>query len=139
MKMACDNNNILPVKGKYSKQVYSFKICKQKFLSGFKGFSPLSIAPEFDLINGFAIDSLHSDFLGITKQATFFWFDSSNHKSDFYIGKEVGKIDRNIQQLKVPSRVPSNFKRNPRSITERKNWKANEWRQFLLYTRVGIL
>lgn len=95
----------------------------------------MCIAPEFNLIDGFAIDSLHSDFLGITKQLTFLWFDSTNHKSDYYIGQKVNKIDLNINQLKLPS----NFKRNPRSITERKNWKANEWRQFLLYTSIGIL
>lgn len=47
----------------------------------------------------------------------------------------VEKIDSRIKSLQLPS----NIKRNPRSITERKNWKANEWRSFLLYFSVGLL
>lgn len=47
----------------------------------------------------------------------------------------VKKIDARIKSLQLPS----NIKRNPRSITERHNWKANEWRSFLLYFCVGLL
>lgn len=65
----------------------------------------------------------------------FFWFDSSKHKCDFYIGLQTKNVNERIAMLKLPK----NIKRNPRSITDRNNWKANEWRSFLLYFSVGIL
>lgn len=74
-----------------------------------------------------AIDSMHSDFIGLAKQLTFFWLDSSMHKSRFYIGLKIKDIDRRINLIKLPK----NIKRNPRSISERNTWKANEWRSYI--------
>lgn len=71
----------------------------------------------------------------MAKQLCFFWFDTSKHKFDFYIGLKTGEVDNRIKMLKLPK----NITRNPRSITERKNWKANEWRTYLLYYSLGVL
>lgn len=86
------------------------------------------LAPNFNIISGMGIDSLHSDFIGLAKQLAFFWLDSSKHKCAFYIGLKIKDVDRRIQLIKLPKTI----KRNPRSIVERNTWKANEWRSYLL-------
>ena len=49
--------------------------------------SILTFVPFFDIIKGCPIDSLHCIWEGVVKQFCSLWFDSSNHKYPWYIGK----------------------------------------------------
>lgn len=66
------------------------------------------------------------------------WLDTKNHKESFYI-KQKSVLNDRLQSIKPPSVI----KRRPRSLVEKENFKANEWRSFLLYysrySLVGIL
>lgn len=104
-------------------------------VKGFKGYSVLALAPDFDVIFGFAIDAMHSDYLGITKALCSSWLDSENHIHDFYIGRLIQNVNDNISRIKLFSQCD----RNPRTISERHNWKANEWRDWSLHFSVGVL
>lgn len=58
------------------------------------------------------------------------WYDTKNNGAPYYIGTK-GKIElnRRIGSIKPPSVII----RKPRSLSEKENFKANEWRNLLLY------
>lgn len=106
-----------------------------QLVKGFKGYSVLALAPNFDVVFGLGIDAMHSDYLGITKALCSSWLDSENHEQDFYIGRLIDSVDENISRVKLFSQCD----RNPRTIKDRHNWKANEWRDWSLHFSVGVL
>ena len=66
------------------------------------------------------------------------WLDSKNHDRPYYIGRNIASIDSRLTAISPPSEIH----RAPRSLNERKYWKASEWRAFLFHALVilqGIL
>lgn len=107
-----------------------------KFHNGFHTFSPLIALPEFDIINGTAIDYMHCALLGVVRQTLDLWFDSTNHGKNFYIGNRKMKvIDNRLLKIKPTHHIT----RTPKSLTERSTWKANELRSWLLYYAISCL
>lgn len=106
-----------------------------RIINGFKGYSTLVLAPNFNIVYGFAIDAMHADFLGLGRQFTALFFDTSNHKFDYYIGRQANEVNENILKIKLSCQTD----RNPRLLNERRNWKANEWRNYVLHYSVGVL
>lgn len=100
-------------------------------VNGLKGPSPLVRLPQFDLVQGYTVEYMHCVLLGVTRQFTEYWFDTSNSAEDYYIGRPtvVEVIDRRILSI----RPPHHFTRLPRTLKERFYWKAHEWRNWLLY------
>lgn len=97
---------------------------------GVKSISSMVAANEFDLVNGFAIDPMHCVFLGIVKKLFSLWLDSKYHSKPFYISKKNQVLLSNrLVKLKPPSEIT----RRPRSLFSRADFKANEYRAFLLY------
>ncbi|XP_038150334.1 uncharacterized protein LOC119789497 isoform X2 [Cyprinodon tularosa] len=102
---------------------------------GVKGPSPLMQLQHFQMINGFIPDYQHNVCLGITRQLSTLWFDSSNKDSPWFIGKEINEVDRRLAKIKPPVEIT----RTTRSLSERKFWKASEWRAFLLFYSLPVL
>jgi hypothetical protein len=106
----------------------------EKCCYGVKGPTVLSTIPVFDVAKGFVPDYMHSVLLGVVRQFVYMWLDSKNHEKPFYLGKRV----RDIDVLLLNLRPPSEIKRVPRSLEQRKYWKASEWRNFLLFYYVYL-
>lgn len=107
-------------------------------IQGVKGPTILSLLPEFDLIDGVVPEYMHSVILGVVRQFTKLWLDSQYHEEPYYIGKFTSTISKHLEAIKPCSEVD----RLPRCISERKFWKATEWRNFLFYSPIilsGIL
>ncbi|XP_076844425.1 uncharacterized protein LOC143489348 [Brachyhypopomus gauderio] len=106
---------------------------------GVKGPSPLIKLDKFQMINGFVPEYQHSVCLGVTKQLAGLWFDSCHHENQWYIGTKRKLIDKELLAIQPPVEIT----RTPRSVEERKYWKASEWRAFLIFyalpTMKGIL
>ena len=104
-----------------------------------KGPSILMLLTTFNIIQGFTVDYLHSSLLGVTRYFGSLWFDSTNHREEFYIGTQVSRIDKRLTSIKPPN----NLTRAPRSLSHRRFWKGSEWRSwmlfFLLPCLIGIL
>lgn len=96
---------------------------------GVKGPCPLMKLSQFKMINGFIPEYQHSVCLGVTRQLSSLWFDSANSDASWYIGKQIKEVDIRLETIKPPVEIT----RTPRSITDRKFWKASEWRAFLLF------
>ena len=81
------------------------------------------------MVNGFVVDPMHCVDLGVVRQVSTMWFESSFHKMPWYIGTKIDSIDEKIKFIQPPSNVT----RTPRSLRTRAYWKASEWKHFLLY------
>ena len=103
---------------------------------GVKGFSWLLLLPKYDIIRGTAIDYMHGTLLGVLKMLMSLWLDKAYKKMPWYIGNQADQLDTEIQNLAIPNCIS----RVPRSVTaERGNWKASEYRSFLLFYSVAVL
>lgn len=99
-------------------------------INGIKNICCLVSAHKFDLIDGFAIDVMHCVHLGVVKKFLSLWLDASNKSMPYYIKKK--------NQIILSSRI-INIKpiaeilRKPKSIFQKGEYKANEFRSLLLY------
>ena len=89
----------------------------------------------FDSIRGTAIDYMHGCLLGVMRRLLRLWLEPANHKQKFYIGQLSSLLDRRLLSIKPPAEIS----RAPRSISDRKHWKASEYRSFLLYYSLPVL
>lgn len=102
---------------------------------GIKGPSAIVDLPKFDVINGMVPDYMHCVLLGVCRQMATLWIDSKNYSEPWYIGTQTAILDRHLLSIKPPGIVA----RVPRSLTERKFWKAHEWQHWLLYYSLPVL
>lgn len=87
------------------------------------------------MINGFVPEYQHSVCLGVTRQLMTLWLESTNHDKPWYIGTKTEIIVKKLLAIKPPVELT----RIPRSVKDRKFWKASEWRSFLLFYGLPVL
>lgn len=103
-------------------------------VKGIKGKSALTNV--VDLVNSIPVDYMHCVLEGVTKWMLEKWFSSTCHRSPFYLGKFLKKVDANL----LDQHPPHDFSRAPRSIQKhRKYWKASELCNWLLYYSLPVL
>ena len=107
----------------------------QQPIMGVKGPSQLMKLDKFQMVRGFVPEYQHSVCRGVTRQLTSLWLDSTNHQHGWYIGTKTEQIDKVLKKISPPTEIT----RVPRSMRERKFWKASEWRSFLLFYALPVL
>lgn len=108
----------------------TYKKLKSDPIKGVKKVSCMIAAKNFDLVNGFCIDYMHCVLLGVLKKLLGLWLDSVNHDKPYYI-KPKSQCLLNSRLIKI--KPISNISRKPRPLSDRSNYKANEYRNLLLY------
>ena len=101
--------------------------------NGVKGASPLLLIPYFNIIDGFVVDYMHCIMLGVARHMSVLWLEKSNEP--WYIGNKINNMNDMLLKIKPPS----NITRAPRSFHERAQWKASEWRNWLLFYSLFVL
>lgn len=97
---------------------------------GVKNVSCMIAAEHFDLVNSFAIDYMHCVLLGIMKKLFSLWLDSINKAKPFYIkAKDQVILSNRLVNIKPVSEIV----RKPKSIFKRGEYKANEYRNMLIF------
>ncbi|XP_064472537.1 uncharacterized protein LOC135387052 [Ornithodoros turicata] len=96
---------------------------------GIKGPTALSLLPNFDIVWGVSVDYMHAVLLGVTRQLTEHWLQCTS--ADCYIG--APKTLHIIESTLCSIRPPISFTRLPRPLKEWKDWKASEWKNWLLF------
>ena len=104
-------------------------------INGVKGSSWLLYLPGFNMINGIAVDYMHCVLLGVVKMLIKLWFDPSHKCEDFSISSRSDEINERIVSIKPPNVIS----RMPRVIADLANFKATEFKAFLLYYLVPLL
>ena len=104
-------------------------------MQGVKGANVLSLLPNFDIVRSFVPDYMHCVLLGVVHQFINIWTDSSNHSKPYYI-RNTATIDKLLKAIRIPDEIH----RLPRTLADRKFWKASEYRNFLLiYSPVVLM
>ena len=98
--------------------------------------SPLEKLP-INMINAFSIDYMHCILLGIMKKLLHYWLTSKRCHSYRLSNSQISIINSNINL--IIRHIPSCFSRKPRSLNTFRQWKATEFRIFLLYTGKFVL
>lgn len=95
------------------------------------------LVKHFDIVDGFVVDYLHCLLLGCCRQVCNLWLEKT--QDAWYIGNKIVALDKTLLSIKPPS----NLTRTPRSLQQRAQWKASEWRNWLLFyslfTLQGVL
>lgn len=97
-------------------------------VKGVKAPSCMIGAIEFDLANGFSIDYMHCVLLGVMRKLLGLWLDFSD-KSYFISKQKQAVLNKRIISIKPIMEIT----RKPRSLSDRADFKANEFRSLLLY------
>lgn len=103
----------------------------ETMVNGIKGPSTLLLLKPFNIISSFVPEYMHCVLLGVVKTMVDWWVDGANKDQPFYIGQpsKISQIDKMLLSIKPPSEIT----RTPRSLNDRKLWKASEWKHYLLY------
>lgn len=100
---------------------------------GVKGESILS--SHLDIVNAVPVDYMHAVLEGVSRRLLSTCLDTKNHVCRFYLGRVTKEIDKRIRLI----RPPQEFRRSPRSVSVMKQWKASEFRAWLLYYCIPVL
>lgn len=94
---------------------------------GIKYPSPLINLRSFKIVSGFVPDYLHCYLEGVAAQFT-----------DYYLSEisdnEIKRLDSMLKSIAVPYQIS----RLSRPISNRNDWKAREWENFILYYSVPL-
>ncbi|XP_071570621.1 uncharacterized protein [Temnothorax nylanderi] len=96
---------------------------------GIKGPSVLMNLEGFNLVDGIVPDYMHSVLLGVIRQYTEMILTSRGE--EYYVGSpnQLAIINQRLTSIRPPTCIT----RLPRTLEERKCWKASEWRSWLLW------
>ena len=100
---------------------------------GVKGKSVLS--SSVDIVEAVPVDYMHGVLEGVARRLLSAYVDSKNHMHCYYLGRVTEEIDKRLKQIKPPQE----FRRSPRSVCSMKQWKAAEFRAWLLYYCLPVL
>lgn len=98
------------------------------------GCSPL-IAAGLQCIQPFVLDYMHVVCLGVVRRLLNFL--KQGPRECRLSSRQIGEISAKL--LSLSGKLPREFARQPRSLTDLDRWKATEFRQFLLYTGPVVL
>ncbi|KAK3918396.1 hypothetical protein KUF71_000968 [Frankliniella fusca] len=98
-------------------------------INGVIGKSVLFPLTFMSLVFGLTLDYMHAILLGCCRLSLSLQLGKSSRGKPYFIGDKLGLINRRLLSIAPPS----NISRRPRSLTFMGDWKANEWRNFLLY------
>ena len=102
---------------------------------GIKDISMFASIFSVDIIEGFPPDYMHAVCLSVTRQITELLLLSSSHEKVFYLGRNIAELNRRLCMQHPPNEITS----CPRSLLQKRFWKASEWRTFCLLCSVQVL
>ena len=91
---------------------------------------------DIDMVQDIVLDYMHVVCLGVMRKLLKFWVKRDTKRNLIPLNF-VQRISERLVFLR--KKIPKNFARLPRSLLELANWKATEFRQFLLYTGPLVL
>lgn len=106
-------------------------------IRGIRGKTILYRMPFVKFPQHISIEPIHCLYLGVSKyMVDHLWFKPSGY--EFYIGRPLAikRIDALLINLRLPEYADS---RLPKSLSNRSNWKASQWKYWCLYISIPIL
>ena len=94
----------------------------------------LILSAHLDITNAVPVDYMHAVLEGAAKSLISISLDTKHSTHRFYLGAS-STTEKRLRRIKPPEE----FRRTPRSITTFKQWKASEFRAWLLYYSLPVL
>ena len=117
------------------------KCARESFTKGerVKGINPpgtgLLTLPQYDIVKGTGIDYMHCILLNIVRLLVNLWFDTCHHSQAWLCSRLISVADDRLRSI----RPPSSITRAPRTLRDRKFWKASEYRSWLFYYSLPVM
>ncbi|KAF0732237.1 Uncharacterized protein FWK35_00018847, partial [Aphis craccivora] len=116
-----------------SDEDFSKFLYKNKYQHGISIFT--TSVPSFGSVSCVPLDYCHVVCLGVMKKLIYLWV-----KGPRFLKLKPSDITVISEKLiEMQQYTPKDFARKPRALSEFLNWKATEFRQFLLYTGPVVL
>ena len=96
---------------------------------GIKGLSVLNYFTYYDVIQGTTIDYMHCVLQGACKLLLNLWFSPAYAGNIFSVSSEIDTVNKRLLEIKPPDLITW----VPRSLEDRRFWKASELRSWLLF------
>lgn len=115
---------------------------EDRVVKGVKGPSCLQDLHYFNLFEGFVVDYMHNIPLGVVKTYFTLITDSTRMKFWYTLENEQFAMEDVLSLIEERLKTitpPSSITRTPRSVKDTANWRANEWRSFLLFYGIPCL
>ena len=104
-----------------------------------KGIHPpgscLMFFPVYDIVKGTGIDYMHCILLNVVRRLVHLWFDSTHHAEQWSCSRKLHLADTRLKSIKPPTTIS----RCPRSLSERKLWKASEFRAWFFFYSLPVM
>lgn len=98
--------------------------------------SPLNNLEKFKMISGFTPDDMHLARLGIGEQFLNYWSHKrSSPLKTVFTSENITEINKILEAIQVPNQAM----RLTRTLSDRSNWKAKEWENWILYYSLPII
>ena len=91
----------------------------------------------FGMVTKFPLDIMHMVFLGVVKRLLTLWYETKRYK--WRMEDDNKRWIGECMESNCARSCPSNFQRKPRSLDQYKQFKATEFRSFLLYVGPVVL
>lgn len=103
---------------------------------GVKGVSVIALLPQIDIVKAFPPDYQHCTCLGVVKRLLLFCITACNRNSECYFGGARFHIVNGMLTQICP---PTTITRAPRSLSMVRDYKAAEYRNWLIYYSIPCL
>ncbi|EFN72341.1 hypothetical protein EAG_12648, partial [Camponotus floridanus] len=114
------------------------------------GVSLLMLLPVFNIIRSFPPEYMHYVLLEVVKLFLSNWIDPKNCKKPWYLGTKLQIFDNRLSEILPPklqildnrlSEIlpPCEITRTPQSVSNISQWKASEFKHFLIYYSMPCL
>ncbi|XP_062502036.1 uncharacterized protein LOC134179161 [Corticium candelabrum] len=111
-------------------------VTSSQTVKGIKSACPLLLLNDFYPVTAAVIDYLHCVLLGVTKSLLHRWTDVSSRGCPYFIRDDIDTVDERLRNIHPPDFV----RRFSREIGKwLPNWKASEYRSWLLYYGIPCL
>lgn len=93
------------------------------------------LLPVFNIIRSFPPEYMHCVLLGVVKLFLSNWIDPKNCKKPWYLGTKSQILDNRLSEILPPCEIT----RTPQSVSNISQWKASEFKHFLIHYSMPCL
>lgn len=104
-------------------------------VNGVKGVSSLMLLPVFNIIRSFPPEYMHCVLLGVVKLFLSNWIDPRNCRKPWYLGTKSQILNNRLSKILPPCEIT----RTPQSVNNISQWKASEFKHFLIHYSMPCL
>lgn len=134
-RVYCYSNNERIRTSNGHEELVRLALNRRKVIKGVKGPSIMALVPNLNIIYSYPPEYMHACIIGVGKLFGTEWFHSKNRTEKWYLGLKSTDFDNRLFAIKPPCEIT----RTPQSIKNNIQYKANDWKYFILYYSLPCL